>query len=206
MIGLFGGTFDPIHIGHVNTVSSAKSKLALEYVLFVPANIPPHRSSPIVSPEHRLAMVHLAIEDLSGFKCDDREIRRGGVSYMILTLRELRRELGDRSLCVILGLDSFLDLPLWHQWTEILEKAHIVVMQRPGWSIPSTLPGWWKEANQTSIDALHVQSHGFVYHLPVPNFDVTSTNIRRRLPRFLEKEHGLSPRVLEYIRLHGLYD
>ncbi|MBO66954.1 MAG: nicotinic acid mononucleotide adenylyltransferase [Acidiferrobacteraceae bacterium] len=206
MIGLFGGTFDPIHIGHVDTVSLVKRKLALDYVLFVPANIPPHRSSPIVSPEHRLAMVNLAIKDIPGFKCDDREIKRGGVSYMILTLRELRQELGNRSLCVILGLDSFLELPSWHQWTEILEKAHIVVMQRPGWAAPSILPDWWKEANQSSIDELRMQPHGFVYYLPVPNCEVSSTNIRRRVPRSLEKDHGLSPRVLQYIRLHRLYD
>ena len=123
MVGVFGGTFDPIHFGHLQTVSAVKAQLALPRILIVPAHIPPHRPPPVVAPEHRLSMVQLAVEEMPAFECDDREIRRGGVSYTVLTVRELRQELDQKPLCLIVGLDSFLDLPHWHRWTEILESC-----------------------------------------------------------------------------------
>ena len=150
-------------------------------------------------------MVQLAVENMPAFECDDREIRRGGVSYTVLTVHELRQEFDQTPLCLIVGLDSFLDLPHWHRWTEILESAHIVVMHRPGWDFPSTRPDWWRDAAQDDPDLLHQQPGGCVYCASVPAIDLTSTGIRKRLAGTAHVKDALPPSVLNYIRIHRLY-
>jgi nicotinate-nucleotide adenylyltransferase len=206
MVGVFGGTFDPIHFGHLETVSAVKAQLALLRMLIVPAHTPPHRPPPIAAPEHRLSMVQLAVGEMSSFECDDREIRRGGVSYTVLTVEELREELGDKPLCLILGSDAFLDLPRWHRWTEILKNAHIVVMYRPGWELPSSRPDWWRNAAQNDPTILRQQPGGCVYCVSVPAIDLTSTKIRKRLARAIDSKDALLPSVYDYIRTHRLYE
>ena len=206
MVGVFGGTFDPIHFGHLQTVSSIKEQLGLPRILIVPAHIPPHRSPPVAAPEHRLSMVQLAVEKIPAFECDDREIRRGGISYTVLTLHELRQELDQKPLCLIVGLDSFLDLPRWHRWTEILESAHIVVMHRPGWALPSTRPDWWRDAAEDDPSLLNRRPGGCVYCASVPTINLSSTGIRERLVDTVDVKDALPPRVLEYIRTHRLYE
>ena len=205
IVGVFGGTFDPIHFGHLQTVSAVKAQLALPRILIVPAYIPPHRPPPVAAPEHRLSMVQLAVEKMPAFECDDREFRRGGVSYTVLTVRELRQEFDQKPLCLIVGMDSFLDLPHWHRWTEILESAHIVVMHRPGWALPSTRPDWWRDAAQDDPDLLHQQPGGCVYCTSVPAIDLTSTGIRKRLVDTAHVKDALPLSVLDYIRIHRLY-
>ena len=205
MVGVFGGTFDPIHFGHLQTVSAVKAQLALPRILIVPAHIPPHRPPPVAAPEHRLSMVQLAVEKMPAFECDDREIRRGGVSYTVLTVHELRQELDQKPLCLIVGLDSFLDLPHWHRWTEILESAHIVVMHRPGWNLPSTRPDWWQDAAEENLGNLQEKSYGHVYCMSVPSINITSTVIRHQLSRDAHANNALPSSVLSYIRRHQLY-
>ena len=205
MVGVFGGTFDPIHLGHLQTVAAVKAQLALPRILIVPAYIPPHRSLPVAAPEHRLSMVKLAVDKMPDFECDDREIRRGDVSYTVLTVHELRRELGEKPLCLIVGLDSFLELPHWYRWTEILENAHVVVMQRPGWDLPRSRPNWWCDAAQDDPNILRQRPGGCVYCTSVPAIDITSTKIRKRLARTTDVKNVLPPSVLDYIRTHRLY-
>ncbi len=120
-------------------------------------------------------------------------------------MRELRQELDQKPLCLIVGLDSFLDLPRWHRWTEILESAHIVVMRRPGWDLPATRPYWWRDAAQDDPDLLHRQPGGCVYCTSVPPIDLTSTGIRKRLAGAAHIKDALPPSVLDYIRTHQLY-
>jgi nicotinate-nucleotide adenylyltransferase len=206
MVGVFGGTFDPIHVGHLQTVSAVQAQLALHRILIVPAYIPPHRPPPITTPEHRLSMVRLAVEEMPVLECDDREIRRGGISYTVLTMLELRQELAEKPLCLIVGLDSFLDFPRWHRWTEILESAHIVVMHRPGWDLPSPPPDWWRDAAQDNPDLLHQQPGGCIYCASVPAIDLNSTEIRKRLAGTSHVRESLPLSVLDYIRTHRLYE
>ena len=131
-IGVFGGTFDPIHLGHLRTAHELRTALGLAEVRFVPCRLPPHRP-PAVAPEAlRLRMLEAALADLPGFRVDDRELRRPGLSYMADTLTSLRTEVGDRPLCLLLGLDAFLGLPTWHRWRDLTGLAHIVVARRPG--------------------------------------------------------------------------
>src|SRR5580698_5666448 len=117
-IGLFGGTFDPIHYGHLRTAFELWQSLKLSQVRFLPSGSPPHREAPLASAELRLEMVRAAVAGQSAFVVDDREIRRTGVSYSVDTLLELRRELPDRSLCLLLGMDAFLGMPHWHRWRD----------------------------------------------------------------------------------------
>jgi nicotinate-nucleotide adenylyltransferase len=150
-------------------------------------------------------MVQRALEDMPGLECDDREIRRTGSSYTILTLEELRQELGERPLCLILGLDTFLDFPSWHRWTEILENAHIVVMNRPGWKLPSPLPDWWLDAAQENPDSLYRRFGGYVYCIQVPVIDIASSLIRERLSHAADVSDAIPRSVLDYIRAHQIY-
>ena len=137
-IGIFGGTFDPIHYGHLRTALELKALLDLDKVHFVPCANPPHRTAPMSDGALRLRMVEAAIRDEPKFVADDRELKRAGVSYTIDTLASFRAELPGRSLCLLLGMDAFLGLPQWHRWRELTTLAHIVVAHRPGWEAPTT--------------------------------------------------------------------
>jgi nicotinate-nucleotide adenylyltransferase len=130
-IGVFGGMFDPIHYGHLRTAHELHELLGLEAVAFLPAGDPPHRAAPLADAATRLAMVRAAIGDDERFLVDDRELRRGGPSYTILTLEELRAERGAQPLVLILGMDAFAGLERWHRARELVALAHIVVAQRP---------------------------------------------------------------------------
>ena len=207
IIGVFGGTFDPIHLGHLRTVSSVQSKLALARVLIVPVYHPPHRTTPLTDSKHRVSMIELAINEFPKLECDDREILRGGISYTYLTAQELRKEFGESPLCLIIGLDSFLDLPGWHCWDKILDNVHIVVMNRPGWRLPYPLPKWCHDV--VIVDdpvKLKERSAGYVYCISVPSIDINSTMIRDVLLKKDRINNTLPSSVLSYIRSNKLYE
>ena len=141
-IGIFGGTFDPIHYGHLRPALELLETLELAEVRFIPCRIPAHRGLPQVTAEQRLALVRLALADQPGFMADDRELRREGPSYMVDTLASLREDVGPETpLCLIIGADAFRELHTWRRWRELTDWAHIVVMQRPGvlQSLPTAL-------------------------------------------------------------------
>lgn len=142
-IGIFGGTFDPIHVGHLRTAHELMTGLDLAGIRFIPSRVPPHRP-PTVAPEAlRLRMLEAALENLPGFRVDDRELLRPGPSFMVDTLASLRAEVGQQPLCLLLGFDAFLGLPTWDRWPELLALAHIVVARRPGFpaSEDGPMPG-----------------------------------------------------------------
>lgn len=137
-LGVFGGMFDPIHYGHLRTALELHELLDLEAVAFVPAGDPPHRSAPLADAATRLAMVQAAIEGNPRFMVDDRELRRGGPSYTVLTLEELRAERGAQPLALIMGLDAFAGIGSWHRAGDLVGLAHIVVAVRPGATMPAS--------------------------------------------------------------------
>lgn len=134
--GVFGGMFDPIHYGHLRTAHELQELLGLEAVAFVPAGAPPHRTAPLADAATRLAMVRAAIEGNPRFVVDDRELRRPGPSYTVLTLEELRAERGAQPLVLIMGLDAFGGIGTWHRARELIGLAHILVAVRPGSVMP----------------------------------------------------------------------
>jgi nicotinate-nucleotide adenylyltransferase len=191
-IGVFGGTFDPIHCGHLRTAFELWQELKLAEVRFLPTGSPPHRERLYASAELRLEMVRAAVADQSGFIVDDREVRRSGVSYSVDTLAELRAEYPQRSLCLLLGMDAFLGLPGWHRWRELLTLAHIVVAHRPGWRAPTTGPlgELMLDHGTGSILALHQEPAGRVYVRAVTQLEISSTELRTLItgagdPRYL---------------------
>src|ERR1700681_2539905 len=129
-IGVFGGTFDPIHCGHLRTAFELWQELRLAEVRFLPTGRPPHPAQLYASPERRLQMVRAAVADQPSFVVDDREVRRSGLSYSVDTLTELRREYPERSLCLLLGMDAFLGFTTWHRLRDPLPLAHILVAHR----------------------------------------------------------------------------
>ncbi len=208
MIGILGGTFDPIHYGHLRPAREACGRLGLEAVHFVPALCPPHRPPPIAPAADRLAMVERAVADEPGFVADDREIRRGGLSYTVPTLESLRAEFGPtRPLVLLLGADAFGGIETWREWQRLPELAHLVIVNRPGSPLPEAhrLAPWARARLAHSAAALRAAPAGLVYFQPVTPVDISATRLRERLARGEPVDDWLPPAVLAYIRRHGLY-
>ena len=127
VVGIFGGTFDPVHNGHLQVADAVRRQLPMDKVLFIPAAAPLLRVEPLADPVHRLEMVRLAVDGWPGFETDDREIRRAGPSYSVVTLEELRQELPSMPLCLILGIDTVLRLTEWYRWTEPVSYTHLTL-------------------------------------------------------------------------------
>jgi nicotinate-nucleotide adenylyltransferase len=206
-IGIFGGTFDPIHFGHLRTAYEMLRALRLAEVRFVPAGDPPHRPAPRVTASQRLELVHAAVADQPGFVVDDREVRRAGPSYTVLTLGELREQLPATPLCLIVGMDAFLGLPTWHRWQELLELAHVVVAPRPGWVEPSTgaLGDLLAARRATSPDALHRAIAGNVHIQPVTQLEISSTDLRALLAAGHDPRYLVPDAVRDTLRRTGCY-
>jgi nicotinate-nucleotide adenylyltransferase len=212
-LGILGGTFDPIHCGHLELARELRAALPLAAVRLVPAGDPPHRSAPVASAADRLAMVELAIAGDRGLEVDAREIRRSGPSYTVVTLEELRREDRARALVLIVGADAFLGLPAWHRWRELFALAHLVVVARPGVELdlaraPALLPEW-ESRHARDARALLATPAGTIVLQPVTAHDISATAIRRELVRGaagVDAVRGLLPSsVLAYIERNQLY-
>jgi nicotinate-nucleotide adenylyltransferase len=201
-IGLFGGTFDPLHYGHMRTALELLQALKLSEVRFMPTGSPPHREQPQAPAQVRLAMVRAAVADQSAFVVDDREIRRTGVSYSVDTLTELRSEYPQRSLCLLLGMDAFLGLPNWHRWRELLDLAHIIVAHRPGWRAPTMGPlgEVMVDRGTGSVRDLHEQRAGRVYVHAVTQLEISSTELRQLIGAGLDPQYLVPEEVRRIIR------
>ena len=191
-IGVFGGTFDPVHYGHLRSAFEMLQALDFEEVRFMPCSDPPHRGVTYASAAERFRLVEVAIGGQAGFVADDRELRRDGPSYTVDTLATLREEFPDRSLGLIVGMDAFLGLEEWHRWDEILDFAHIVVAHRPGWKAPDigVLGELISEHGTHRVRDLHATTHGRIHIHAVTQLEIASTEIRDliaagRDPRFL---------------------
>lgn len=206
-IGIFGGTFDPIHYGHLRTAFELLQILDFEEVRFLPCGDPPHRGVTFASAALRLAMVRAATRDEPGFLVDDRELHRDGPSYSIDTLESLRAEFPDRSLCLITGMDAFLGLPTWHRWDEILDFAHIVVAHRPGWRAPGDgeLGELLARRRARSARDLHETLLGSVYIHAVTQLEIASTEIRRLVADGHDPRYLMPDAVREAIRESSCY-
>jgi len=208
-IGLLGGTFDPIHYGHLRFAEDARAAIGLREVLLVPAGDPPHRARPRTLAADRLAMVRLAASDFAGLRADDRELRRAGPSYTVLTLEELRAESGDTPICLLLGMDALAELQTWHRWQDLFGLAHLVAAARPGRAAGGTLPPAlaqaWHARLATAAVELAVAPSGRTFYLPIRPHVISATDLRARLARGERPADLLPPSVLAYIESHQLY-
>jgi nicotinate-nucleotide adenylyltransferase len=206
-IGVFGGTFDPIHFGHLRTAYEMLHALRLAEVRFVPAGDPPHRERPRVEAARRLELVRAAIADEPGFVVDDREVRRAGPSYTMSTLGELRRERPAVPICLIVGMDAFRGLPTWHRWQELLELAHLVVAPRPGWTAPAggVLGELLAAHRARHLEELHAVAAGRIHVQPVTQLEISSTELRELLAAGRDPRYLVPDPVRELIRRTGCY-
>lgn len=207
-MGIFGGTFDPIHFGHLRTALELQQTLNLAEIRFIPCKIPVHKPTAQTNAAHRLAMLQLAIADQPQFTIDTRELTRDTPSYMVETLRSLQQELCNTPLCLILGLDAFLNLPTWHQWQEVTQLAHFIIVGRGEAEIPeqSIFKKWI--ATQTITDPMLFmkQRAGLVLFQPLATpLTISATEIRAQLQQGLSPRYLLPDPVLNYIRENGIY-
>lgn len=206
---LFGGTFDPVHYGHLKPVEILANLIGLQRVIIMPNNVPPHRPQPEATSEQRKHMLELAVADKPLFQLDERELRRDTPSYTSQTLQEWRAERGPtQPLGFIIGQDSLLNFPSWHQYETILQNSHLIVCRRPGY--PLTMKEEqhqeWLDTHLTNnVEDLHTLPAGKIYLAETPWFDISATLIRERLQQDLSCDDLLPAPVLNYIRQQGLY-
>ena len=212
-IGILGGTFDPVHYGHLRLAQELAEAIHMAEVRIIPAGTPPHRAAPQVTAEQRLEMVKLAAAGNPLFTVDDREFRRSGPGYSIDTLTELRREIGEtRPLCMLLGADAFLELATWHRWRELFGLAHLVVAHRPGFppdSWPERMPQPLAREYEARLlhqpFAVHLSPAGGIATQAIAALDISGSMIRDSLARGVSPRYLLPDPVLDYIRSHKLY-
>ncbi len=218
-IALFGGSFDPIHLGHLAVAREVFQQMKVDRVWFIPAWQSPNKSTDsFTSPEQRMAMVHSAIEGCVEFEVCDQELKRGGTSYSHETLEELQRLYPETEWLWILGLDTFFDFPDWKHSHRILELADLIVAPRPGYDearIKDTLNRLGTDLSQVSQPVIpnkgmnSVKSEGLdhqIHFLAGPRVDLSSSRIRQEFGKNAVTKKMLPPSVVHYIMDHQLYD
>jgi nicotinate-nucleotide adenylyltransferase len=211
-IGLFGGTFDPIHFAHLRLAEEVAENFGLEQVRLIPAAVPPHRGRPSASPEHRLAMTRLAIEGNPRFSVDPRELGRSGPSYTIDTLTETRNESGGQPLCLLMGADAFAALTTWHRWEDLFDLAHVIIARRPGFpleqlaaSLPDPLRTHYENRLENDPARLTLAPAGGLFTHELTALDVSATAVRELIRRNASLRYLLPDAVIAYIHTHELY-
>lgn len=208
LVGVFGGTFNPVHYGHLRSALELVERLQLAQLRLMPSAQPPHREPPGCSAAHRAAMVALAVEGEPRLVCDMRELQRPGNSYTIDSLIELRGELGaGTGLCMVLGCDALLEIDQWHRWRELLDWAHIVVIARPGWALPcgGQVAQWLNEHRVADPRRLRSQPAGCIAIEELRPLAISATEIRDLLAAGRSPRYLLPQSVLDYIQANSLY-
>ncbi|MFI3187531.1 MAG: nicotinate-nucleotide adenylyltransferase [Methylococcaceae bacterium] len=210
MIGIFGGTFDPVHYGHLRSALEVKDSFGLDEVRLIPCANPPHRELPAVTAAMRLQMLELAIKNQPGLTIDTRELDRHTLSeltpsYMVDTLKSLRQDFKDESLLLFIGSDAFEHLTGWHQWQQLFDYAHLVVLTRPGFEIQG-LDDFFRARLAKNIKALAQQPAGKLFFSAVTQLDISATAIRSMIAKKQNPGFLLPDAVIEYIKQHRLYE
>ncbi|AKR43752.1 nicotinate-nucleotide adenylyltransferase [Methylophilus sp. TWE2] len=209
VIGIFGGTFNPIHKGHLVLAETVLDTLHCTQIRVIPAAVPPHKETPAVTAQHRAEMVKLAIQDQPKLVLDTCELDRQGPSYTIETLHLLRTRFPDQALCLIMGQDSYAKLPTWHRWLELLNYCHLLVVHRADKEKTLTLHPQHEGKLvdiATAPQAFAAQANGLISFLTQAPPDISSTRIREQLSQNGEMTiTDIPPRVWQYIKENRLY-
>lgn len=207
-LGVFGGTFNPVHFGHLRSALELVEKIGLQQLGLMPCAVPPLREAPGCSAQHRAAMVELAVAGESRLYCDARELAREGKSFSYDSIAELRDEAGpERSLCMVMGCDALLAINRWHRWQELLNLAHIVVIARPGFAFPDAgeVGQWLARHRAPGAQALHESPGGSVVVEELRPLAISSTEVRELLAAGRSVRYLVPETVLDYIDRHKLY-
>lgn len=205
MIGVFGGSFDPVHIGHLRSALEVQLLTGCRQIRFVPSREPPHRSGPVVSAEHRVEMLRIAISGHPEWVIDNRELHRSGPSYTITTLESLRSEMTDK-FCLLVGSDAFVHFESWHRYRDILSLAHVLVMVRPGSTFSEWIKGHeFRERLTENVTELKDHPAGKIHVCEVTALDISSSKIRRCLGKGWSCEYLMPAEEIDFINRNKLY-
>lgn len=206
-IGILGGTFDPIHLGHLRMALELYEALNLAKVHIIPCFQPVHRKQSVASSEQRLAMVERAIANEPALYADPREIRRGGPSYMIDTLLSMRHDFPDTPLCLLIGIDAFLGFLGWHRWEEILDQAHIIIAHRPQYQLPTAglIADILQQRLKQEANYIHQHLAGGILIRPITALEISATDIRKQIAMGKNPRYLLPDAVYDYINQFGIY-
>jgi len=204
LICLFGGTFDPVHYGHLKPLNELQQYLAADAVHVLPASVPPHRPAPLASSEQRQNMLQLALREYPGFILDSRELERSGPSWTVLTLQSFRQQYPDASLCLVMGSDAFNGLSSWYHWQQIPQLANIIVIERAGMETAKR-PDWATEHLVRDVDSLRESKSSSLLFVSLKGYDISATEIRQRMAQKLDVTGMLPDKVIDYIRQNGIY-
>ena len=213
LVGIFGGTFDPIHYGHLRIAEEIVKTVGLQKLYFVPAGMPRLRHSPVASPQHRVEIVRLAIQKNPDFVLDEREINRGGVSYSIDTVREFKQEFGEEiRLCFVLGADAFINLLEWNNWKELFNLCHFIVSTRPGFTLALIKELLSKELREecsqrwvSNTESLKKDTSGLIFIASTTMLDISATSIRAHIADGRSVRHLVPSVTVNYISENKLY-
>ena len=208
-VALLGGTFNPIHFGHLNLANCLVDYLQVESVRMIPCAIPPHRETPSVSAEQRLAMLQLAIDDHPLLTSDDLELRKSTPSYSIETVQQIRQQVGEETpLFFCIGMDSLLTIDSWHHWQQLLDYCHLAICPRPGYKLPikGHLAEWIEQNLCDDIDRVKTLAQGCLHLCKIPLKDISSTAIRDSIKCAQSIDHLTPKSVVNFITKHSLYE
>ncbi len=213
LVGIYGGTFDPIHYGHLRIAEELLDIVNFSQFFFMPAGEPRLRNIPFASKCHRKTMAHLAVQDNTKFSIDEREVSRSGATSTVVSLREYRQEFGEKTaLCFIMGVDAFLKLQMWYCWQELFKLCHFVIVGRPGnvqvmnnEALPSVLRNECMSRWVTNANELEHESEGLVFAANTSLLEISSTQIRSLIASNRSVRYLLPGAVYDYIRINHLY-
>jgi len=198
MIGIYGGSFDPIHLGHLSSATFVKNELNLEKCLLMPCAIPVHKESLHYSSSQRLEMLNLATQDADELAIDKREIHRGGGSYTIDTLKELKSEQPDEIFCLIIGMDSFMQFKSWKQWDEFFNYTHLIVLGREGFNTANLALNSFKNTQKKHLLPEH--DGGLLYFSECPMINISSSEIRCKIAANQNLGNFLPKTIINYLQ------
>ncbi|MFC2165467.1 nicotinate-nucleotide adenylyltransferase [Acidobacteriota bacterium] len=212
-IGLFGGTFNPIHLGHIKAAEIVAKRFLLDKLFFIPSYIPPHKESvKIASPRHRLRMVELAVESFPHFIPSSIEIDAGGKSYSIVTLKKIKAQYPEARMLFLLGVDAFLEIETWRDYENVLEQCSFIIMSRPQFHLEDAHEVLSKKYNQRIValsgDNAPVnieESDNLIFLAQIHALDISSTEVRERVMRNQSIQDLVPESVEHYIKERGLY-